>query len=73
MKPIEVLVFVAGGNVQQAFASQKVNITVYDLDNFENGMDEEQQKSFIDTYGHPDTWEEMIKQKTQAGEIVSIY
>jgi len=66
----QVLIFVEGGIVQGASATQKINVTVFDKDNFEAAAN---QDYFIEQYGHPNTWDAMIKSRTEAEEITPVY
>lgn len=67
---IEVLVFVEGGMIQGASATNSMEFTVFDKDNYNAGED---QQKFIDIFGTPDQWDKLIKDRTEAQDITPIF
>lgn len=67
----EIYVFVEGGNIQGMSATEPMEVNVFDKDNLDGADDREEE--FIDTYGTPDEWDDMIKLKTEANVLVGIY
>lgn len=63
-----IYLYVEGGNIQGASATESLSFNLFDKDNL-YGVDEEEEKKFIETFGTPDQWDEMIKQKTADNDI----
>lgn len=59
-----VYVYVEGGNISGASATERITFNLFDEDNFKAGEDQ---------YGTPEEWSAMIKERTEKGELVDIY
>jgi hypothetical protein len=70
---IEVLVYVSGGQIQGASATLPLSFKVFDKDNFDGCETAEQKKEFIETFGTPDEWDSMIKDRTEKKELISVF
>lgn len=66
---IEVLVFVEGGAIQGASATHSLEFTLFDIDNYKAG----DQKEFVEIFGTPEQWNQLIKTRTEAQDITPVF
>lgn len=66
-----IYVFVEGGNIQGASATEPIGFNLYDKDNLDGADDKEQE--FLDTFGSPSEWDAKLKSLTKSGHIIPIY
>lgn len=67
---IEVLVFVEGGAIQGASATHSMEFTLFDKDNYNAGEDQQQ---FVEIFGTPAQWNNLIKERTERQDITPIF
>lgn len=68
----EIFIYVEGGNVQGASATEPMTVILFDKDNYMVGVDGSQE-DFIANFGTPEDWDKKIRAKTKAKELVDIY
>lgn len=71
----EVYAYIEGGNLQGVSATEPVSFELFDQDNLDAAQYEssEEEDSFVERHGTAEGWDEMIKTKTNAGELTAVY